>query len=135
MLEISTDPAALDMDVVHVELSERAYWALGRPREVTERAFANSLSFAAVADGALAGFGRVVTDRAVFGYLADVLVLEEHRGRGVGKALVRAMVEHPDLQVTGKLMLATADAHGLYERFGFVALDDAERWLQRRPAG
>ncbi len=133
-VEISTDPARLDHDLVHRWLSEEAYWAIGRPREVTERAIANSLCFGAHGDGVLVGFARVITDRATFGYLEDVFVAHAARGHGVGKALVAAIVAHPDLQVTGKLALATADAHGLYELYGFAALDDVEMWLQRRAA-
>ena len=92
------------------------------PREVVARSIEGSIPFGAYApDGALAGFGRVVTDRAVFAYIGDLFVLPEHRGHGVGVALVRAMLDHPDLQGLRRWTLWTADAHGLYERFGFTA--------------
>ena len=130
-MEISTDPERLDLDRVHGWLSELSYWARGRPREVTERAFANSLPFGAYAeDGTQIACARVVTDRATFGYLADVFVAPEARGRGVGKALVAAIMEHPDLAGIRRLMLAADDAHGLYERHGFRTLDDERhKWL------
>ena len=112
-LEISTDKQRLDIDSIHRFLSESAYWAIGRPREVVQRAFDNSLCFGAYHDGRLVGFARVVTDYATFGWLADVFVVEAHRGQGVGKALVQAVEDHPDLQGV-RLLLATKDAHKLY---------------------
>ena len=112
-VEISTDPNRLDIALIHHCLSESAYWAIGRPREVVQRAFDNSLCFGAYHDGRLVGFARVVTDYATFGWLADVFVVEAHRGQGVGKALVQAVEDHPDLQGV-RLLLATKDAHKLY---------------------
>ena len=135
MFDISTDPGRIDRDLVHRFLSEESYWARERPRAATMTAIDHSLCFGAYEDGRMLAFGRAVTDRAVFGYLADVFVVAEARGRGLGKALVAAMVEHPDLQVASRLVLATYDAEGLYAQFGFVPLDDAQHWLQRRPAG
>jgi GNAT superfamily N-acetyltransferase len=117
--EISTDPARVDLDVVHGFLTE-AYWSPGVPRAVVERSIAGSLPFGLYApDGAQAGFARVVTDRAVFAYLGDVFVLPEHRGRGLGAWLVECAVGHPELRGLRRWFLATADAHGIYERFGF----------------
>jgi GNAT superfamily N-acetyltransferase len=132
-VEISTDKARLDIDLIHAFLSEESYWARGRTREVTERVIAGSLCFGAYADAATqVGFARVVTDGAVFGYLADVFVVEHARGRGVGKALVEAVVGHDDVSSLPRLTLATNDAHRLYEQYGFGALDHAERWMSRR---
>jgi GNAT superfamily N-acetyltransferase len=128
--EISTDRARLDLDTVHRYLSEEAYWSPGVAREVVERAVANSLCFGLYApDGAQAGFARAVTDRAIFAYLGDVFVLAPHRGRGLGVWLVETVLAHPDLQGLRRIELATADAHGLYERFGFAPLRDVERFL------
>lgn len=113
--EITDDPGRIDVDVVHRYLCDESYWAAGRPREVTERAVAASLCLGVyAADGDMVGFARVVTDRATFGWLCDVFVLAEHRGHGLGRRLVRAVAEHPDLRTVGRLMLATKDAHGLY---------------------
>lgn len=134
MVQVSTDPGRLDVDLIHAFLSEQAYWALGRPRELTERAIAGSLCFGAyAADGAQLGFARVVTDHALFAYLADVFVVEAARGQGIGKALVAAIVGHEDLQGLRRMVLATDDAHGLYAGFGFVPLADPEKWMGRRP--
>jgi GNAT superfamily N-acetyltransferase len=128
-LEISTDKQRLDIDSIHRFLSESAYWAIGRPREVVQRAFDNSLCFGAYHDGRLVGFARVVTDYATFGWLADVFVVEAHRGQGVGKALVQAVEDHPDLQGV-RLLLATKDAHKLYAQYGFEPVPP-DRYMQR----
>jgi GNAT superfamily N-acetyltransferase len=117
---ISDDPARLDVGTVHRYLSEESYWARGVPRDVVERSIAGSLPFGLYApDGSLVGFARVVTDRAVFAYLADVFVLDAHRGSGLGVWLVEVVLSHPELQGLRRWLLFTADAHGLYERFGF----------------
>ena len=128
--EISTDRERLDLDVIHGFLRE-AYWSPGVPRDVVERSFAHSLCFGLYApDGAQAGFARAVTDHATFAWIADVFVLPEHRGRGLGIELVREAVErgpHADLS----WHLGTKDAHSLYERFGFGP-PDLERQMLRR---
>ena len=134
--EISTDPARLDLDLVHAVLRD-SYWARGIPRDTLERAIANSLCFGLYAPGgAQAGFARVVTDRATYAYLADVFVVEAHRGHGLGVWLVRSVLEHADLQALRRVALATADAHGLYERFGFAATGRPEihMVIERGPA-
>ena len=128
-VEISTDPNRLDIALIHHCLSESAYWAIGRPREVVQRSFDNSLCFGAYANGELVGFARVVTDYATFGWLADVFVLEAYRGQGGGKALVQAVQEHPDLQGV-RLLLATKDAHRLYAQYGFEPVAP-DRYMQR----
>ena len=116
---ITTDPARIDVAAVHAFLT-RSYWSPGIARETVERAIAHSLCFSLLApDGSQAGFARAITDRATYAYLADVYVAEAHRGRGLGTWLVQTIVEHPDLQGLRRWALATADAHGLYARFGF----------------
>jgi ribosomal protein S18 acetylase RimI-like enzyme len=119
--EISGDPARLDVDAIHAYLV-RSYWSPGIPRETVARAVRNSLCFGAYerASGRQVGFTRVVTDHATFAYLCDVYVLEEHRGRGLSKAMMRAACAHPALAGARRVMLATRDAHGLYRRFGFA---------------
>lgn len=129
---ISTDRARLQLDAIHKFLAEESYWARERTREQTETAIKNSLPFG-VYDGAgnQIGFARVVTDYATFAYLGDVYILENYRGRGLSKRLMETIVNHPDLQGFRRWILATADAHTLYEKFGFSGLKHPERWMER----
>ncbi len=130
-LEITTDLTRLDRDRVHTWLSA-AYWSRGIPRPLLDRAMANSICFGALLHGKTVGFARVVTDRASFAWLCDVFVDEASRGAGVGKRLMEAVIAHPDLQGLRTFMLATRDAHGLYERYGFRPLDEPERFMAIR---
>jgi GNAT superfamily N-acetyltransferase len=117
----SSDPARLDVDAIHAYLTA-CYWSTGIPRDTVARAVAHSLGFGLYApDGAQVGFARVVTDRATFAYLCDVYVLDAHRGRGLGEWLVGFALADPALQGLRRFLLATRDAHRLYERFGFGA--------------
>lgn len=130
---ISDDRARFDLDRAHEWISTQSYWAQGIPRETFGKAIDHSLVFAAYdAGGATAAFARVVTDRATFGWLCDVWVDQPHRGRGLGKALMRYFKAHPDLQGFRRMHLATADAHGLYAQFGFGPMTAAERWMEIR---
>jgi GNAT superfamily N-acetyltransferase len=136
---LSTDPALVDVGAVHRFLSESSYWARGRPFDVQAAAIANSLLVvgAYLDSGAESatqvGFARMVTDLATFAWLADVYVLDEHRGGGLGTAMVRLIVEHPDVSGVPLQFLGTADAHGLYARFGYAPLTEPARWMLRRP--
>ena len=129
--EISTDPARIDVDRVHRWLATDAYWALDRPRERHERAMEGSLNFGAyeTVSGDQVAYARVVTDGATFAWLCDVYVDRSARGRGLGTAFVAAVCEH--LQPLGlrRVLLATHDAHGVYEKLGFTALDRPDRWM------
>ena len=127
-IEISTDQARLDIDAIY-EFLQTSYWAQGRSRTVVERSIRNSLCFGVYAGGRQVAFARVVSDRAVFAYLMDVFVLPDYRGQGIAKALVRAVLDHPDLQNLRTVLLATQDAHGLYKQFGFRALTEPDRWM------
>jgi GNAT superfamily N-acetyltransferase len=130
--EISTDPARLDVALIHRWLTEESYWAKGVPREVVARSIAHSLNFAAFdGKGAQVAFARVVTDKATFAYLADVFVLEDHRGNGLSKRLMETILAHPELQGLRRWMLATRDAHSLYEKFGFTPPKVAGRVMER----
>jgi GNAT superfamily N-acetyltransferase len=141
---LSTDPALVDVDAVHRFLSESSYWARGRPFDVQSAAIANSLlvvgaygdagADATVGRRAQVGFARMVTDLATFAWLCDVYVLAEHRGGGLGTAMVRLIVEHPAVSNIRLQILATADAHGLYARFGYATLPEPARWMSRRLA-
>ena len=129
LYEISDEPGRLDIDAIHAYLA-RSYWSPGIPRDIVERAVRNSLCFGVYqratgaqvgrARGAQVGFTRVVTDHATFAYLCDVYVLEEHRGHGLGKAMIHAALAHPALSGARRVMLATRDAHGLYRQYGFA---------------
>lgn len=119
-VEITTDSARVDVELVHGFLNT-TYWAAGRTRDVVERSIRNSLCFSAFRGSRQVGFGRVITDRAVFAYIADVFVVPEFRGQGIGKELVRSMLEHADLQGL-QVLLRTRDAFGLYANFGFGPL-------------
>jgi len=117
---ISTDPERLDYAAMHAYLS-RSYWSPGIPLATVRRAARNSLCFGLyqAADGRQVGLARVVTDHATFAYLCDVYVLEEHRGRGLAKQMMRAVMSHPALTGARRAMLGTRDAHGLYRQFDF----------------
>jgi GNAT superfamily N-acetyltransferase len=127
---ISTEPARLDLDAIYGYLS-RSYWAAGRPREMVARSLRNSLCFGLYHGDAQAGLARVVSDYATFAWLADVFVLEEHRGQGLAKWLIGNVVAHPELAGVPRFLLATRDAHGLYSQFGFAPLPTPERMMGR----
>ena len=117
---VSTDVERLDLEVVHAFLRE-SYWSPGVPREIVERAARNSLAFGLFApDGSQAGYARAVTDRATYAYLADVFVLEPHRGRGLGRWLLEQVLAHPDLQGVRGIWLRTRDP-AFYTPLGFAA--------------
>lgn len=129
---ISTDPDLLDLDVIHGWISEESYWAPGRSRQTVAASVKASLNFGVYADdGEMVGAARVVTDFATFGWLCDVFVIDEHRGRGLGKALMAAVADHPELAGLQRIILATSDAHQLYARYGFELMANPERWMER----
>lgn len=127
---ISTDPSRLDMNAVYDFLS-RSYWAKTRPRERTDKAFANSLVFGLYEGSRMIGMARVVTDFSVIAYLCDVFIHEDFRGQGLGKWLMQSVLEHPGLKHIRRWLLATDDAHGLYQQFDFEQLPEVEKWMQR----
>ncbi|MEX2246212.1 MAG: GNAT family N-acetyltransferase [Dehalococcoidia bacterium] len=129
---VSTDRSRLDIDVV-LGFLRGAYWAGEHlPREVVERAVEHSLCFGLYGEGWQVGFARAVTDYATFAYIADVFVLEEHRGRGLGVWLMECVSAHPGLQGLRRWMLGTRDAHALYEKTGFTRVKaDDDRWMEK----
>ena len=127
---ITTDRAAMDADVVHRYLSEQSYWNRGVSFDKVVKAMDNSLCFGGFVDGRQVAFGRVVTDRIFFAWLADIFVLPEHQGKGYSKALMAAIKAHPDLQGLRRMFLGTLDAHGLYAQFGFTPLKKPERLME-----
>src|SRR5512147_3090929 len=128
---ISTDPARLDLETVHGFLTG-SYWAQGIPRETVERSIRHSICFGAFDRGRQVGFARVISDRATFAYVADVFVLDSHRGRGIGKRIMAAVTSHPELQNLRLWTLFTRDAHGLYRQVGFREARYPGRLMERR---
>lgn len=126
---ISNEHGSLDIALIH-EFLRNSYWAKEIPREIVEKSLQNSLCFGVFHLDRQVGFGRVVTDRATFAYLADVFVIESYRGRGLGKWLVACVLAHPELQGLRRWSLATADAHALYRQFGFMPLSKPDRMME-----
>ena len=129
-LRISTDPRELDLEMIHRYLAQDSYWARGIGREVLNKAIAHSLCFGGYIEDRPVAFARVITDRATFANLKDVFVRSEFRGRGYGVSIVKAVMDHPDLQRV-LMTLGTADAHALYARFGFKPVPDPQRSMLR----
>jgi len=127
---ISTDKARLQLPVIHDFLANSSYWAKNVPLAVVQKAIANSLCFGVYEGEQQIGFARVTTDYATFAYLADVFILESHRGQGLSKWLMSCIVAHPELQGLRRWMLATRDAHRLYEQYGFRPLEKPERFME-----
>jgi GNAT superfamily N-acetyltransferase len=128
---ISTDRSGLNIEFIHSFLSTRAYWAIGRSVEVVQRAIENSLNFGVFDGSKQIGFARVVTDYATFAWLADVFIIDEYRGRGLGIWLIEVITSHPNLQEFRRWILATRDAHELYRRFGFNQLANPQRYMEK----
>lgn len=130
---ISTDIDRLDLGVIHGYLSGESYWAKGIPLETVKRSINNSLCFGIYHNEAQVGFARLVTDKATFAYLADVFIVDAHRGLGLSKWLVEVIHAHPDVQGLRRWMLGTRDAHGLYAQFGWTKIPEEliGRFMQR----
>jgi GNAT superfamily N-acetyltransferase len=129
--EFSADTARVDVDRVHRWLSTDAYWAMDRPRDRHERAMESSINFGVYdrVSGEQVAYARVVTDRALFAWLADVYVDPSVRGKGVGTAFVGRIRDHLRPYGLRRILLATDDAHGVYERLGFRPLDRPDQWM------
>ena len=137
---ISTDKSKLNIQFIHNYLSNQSYWAKNIPVNTVKKSINGSCCFGLyinenknVLAATQIGFARVVTDFATFGYLADVFIVENYRGKGLAKWLVKVIMNHPDLQGLRRWMLATKDAHALYAKFGFLALDKPERIMGFKP--
>ena len=130
---VSTNPKFFELRIIHQFIS-KSYWAKNIPIELMQKAIENSLCFAVLhhteSKDILVGFARMITDKATFAYLADVFILEEHRGTGLSKQLMKAILSHQDLQGLRRMVLATRDAHGLYEQFGFKKLSDPQIFME-----
>lgn len=134
---ISTDPDLLDIAMIHRYLSERSYWARGISRDRVERSIQYSLCFGVYSIESIlplqVGFARVITDYATLAYLADVFILPDYQGQGLGKWLVATILNHPELQEVRRWALYTKDAHELYRQFGFDAEQEPQRYMCCRP--
>lgn len=126
---ISTDPARLDLQVIHGFLSQ-TYWAKKIPPALVEKMVRHGLCFGVYHQGRQVGFARIISDYTTFAYLSDVFVLPEHRGRGISKSLVETVMAHPDLQHLRRWMLVTRDAQSLYEQFGFTIVPHPDRHME-----
>ncbi len=127
---VTCDPAKIDLAVVADFLSS-SYWAKGVPPATVKKSLANSLCFALLDGDQQIGFARVISDHATIAYLADVFILPEYRGKGLSKWLMECIISHPELQGLRRWILATRDAHGLYEKFGFTPLKKPEIFMER----
>ena len=127
---ISFDQSDLDIEAIHKFIS-KSYWAKNIPLETLTRAIKNSLCFGVFGkEKEQVGFARMITDSATYAYLADVYILEDHRGKGLSKRLMEEIMSHPDLQRLRRMTLATADAHGLYKKYGFAELSDPQVFME-----
>ena len=126
---ISTDKSLLQLDTIHSVLKE-SYWAKNIPLEILKRSIENSICFGVYIEKEQIGFCRVITDKATFAYLADVFIVEEHKGKGYSKQLMKEVMAHHELQGLRKFLLGTVDAHGLYKKYGFKELAMPERMME-----
>ena len=136
LYNITTDISKLDVNVVHRFLCYESYWAQGVSKNIVEKSILNSLCFGMFYKNEQVGFARLITDKATFAYVADVFVLREHRGKGLGKWLMKTMQSHPELQNLRRWLLTTKDAHTLYEQLGWQkpSADYAYRFMMRHNA-
>jgi GNAT superfamily N-acetyltransferase len=128
---ISTDASGFDLDMIHGFLTN-CYWAEGISRDVVRRSIENALCFGVFEYDKQVGFARVITDYATYAYIGDVFILESHRGKGLGKQLMHAIMSHPGLQNLRRWSLVTQDAHGLYKQFGFTPLAKPDGYMEIR---
>jgi GNAT superfamily N-acetyltransferase len=129
-ITVDTNQNRLDLKTIQ-EFLTNSYWARGIPIEIVERSIRGSLCFGLYDGDRQVGFARAITDCATFAYLADVFVVESHRGRGLGKMLMASILAHPSLQGLRRWLLATRDAHDLYAQFDFVPLAAPDRFMER----
>ena len=131
---ISSESSEMDIAVIHGYIAQ-SYWANNIPLSIMQTAINNSLCFGVFTDaGEQIAFARVITDSATFAYLADVFVLEMHRKQGISKWMIENIIAHPNLQGLRRMLLATSDAHGLYDQFGFKTLKSPALFMERHQA-
>ncbi len=128
---ISTDKSRLNISLIHEFLDKKSYWAKGRSLAIVKKSIENSLCFGVYMNDKQIGFARVVTDYAVFAWLMDVFIVEEYRKQGLGKLLMKTIMEYQDLQDVHRWGLGTNDAHELYKKYGFKNLSKPENMMER----
>ena len=130
---ISTDKKKLDLNLIHAFLSKESYWATGRSMPSVRTSIQNSICFGVYdLNDQQVGLARVVTDHATIVWICDLFILEEHRGKGLGKLLVKTIINHPDFKNVRRYLLETRDAHSLYQKYGgFEPLPNPERWMTK----
>jgi N-acetylglutamate synthase-like GNAT family acetyltransferase len=126
---LSCNKEKLDVNYIHHYLANESYWAKNIPLHVVQKSIEGSLCFGIYEKKKQIGFARVITDYATFGYLADVFIDKGYRGKGLSKILMQFIMNHPDVKTLRRFMLATLDAHGLYEQFGFMKLEGDKRLM------
>lgn len=129
-MEITTDATCFDINLIHRFLSEESTWAKNIPIETVKKSLQHSLCFGGFENGQQIAFARVVTDFATFAYLVDVFVVSEARGKGYSKTLLNAVLAHPELQGLRRFLLASSNARGVYEKFGFTPLGKPEIFME-----
>ena len=129
----SSNKDLLQAEIIHKYLSEESYWAKGIPLPLVKDCIEGSICFAAYSNDKQIAFARVITDGASFGYLADVFVLDKHRGKGISKHLMTFIMEYPSFKKFRRFMLATKDAHSLYTKYGFKPLAEPNRFMEIKP--
>lgn len=127
---LSEDKSKLDIELIHSYLSTETYWAKDRSLETVKKSVENSICFGVYLEKEQVAFARVITDRAVFAWITDIFVVKNHKGKGLGKKIMNTIMNHHELQGLRRWGLATKDAHGLYEQFGFHALEKPERFME-----
>ena len=127
---ISTERQFLDIEMIHDFLSTKAYWSLKIPKETVIKSIENSLCFGVYNDIEQVGFARVISDYSTIAYLGDVFILESHRGKGLSKLLMNAIMNHVKLQGLRRWILLTGNAHDLYKKFGWKELADSTLWME-----
>jgi len=130
-LLVSTNKTKLDINLIHSFLT-KSYWAEGRSLEQVKKSIENSICFGAYLNEKQIGFARIITDKVILAYILDVFIIEEERGKGYSKKLISFILEHPEFSGIKTWLLATSDAHGLYEKFGFKTVTETNKLMKRQ---
>ncbi len=125
----STDKTKLQLDYIHYFLSVESYWAQNIPMDILQKSIEGRVCFGVYHNNKQIGFARLITDNSTFGYLADVFIDKDYRGKGLSKELMRFILAYPTVKLFRRMLLATLDAHGLYQQFGFESMENNKRLM------